>query len=111
MEENYHLANKKNLFQNLSEYYSLKGRCVFKEKVFPLTFHIKDGLDDPEYTRLVECFHTFPNSIWIIKPGENSNRGCGIQVVQSLKEINAKIKETKEPAIRFEDQIDHTLII
>lgn len=57
MDENHHLANKKNLFQNLSEYYSLKGRCVFKEKVFPLTFHIKGGLDDPEYQRLVECFH------------------------------------------------------
>ena len=27
------------------------------------------------------------SNIWIIKPGENSNRGTGIQVAQNLHEI------------------------
>ena len=28
-----------------------------------------------------------PLNTWIIKPGENSNRGCGIQVCKKLAEI------------------------
>jgi hypothetical protein len=76
----------------MQEYYSSMGRCVFKDKVFPVTFHLKGGLNDPEYLKLTQCFEQFPNSIWIIKPGENSNCGQGITVVYSLKEIDAKMR-------------------
>jgi hypothetical protein len=31
-------------------------------------------------------------TLWIVKPGENSNRGCGIDVVESLEEIRDIIK-------------------
>lgn len=30
-----------------------------------------------------------PNNIWIVKPGENSNRGNGITVCSTLKEIKS----------------------
>lgn len=53
MEDNHFLANKKSLFYAMREYYRQQGRCVFKDRVFPVTFHIKTGLDDPEYIRLV----------------------------------------------------------
>lgn len=78
MDQNHHLANKKCLFYSLQEYYAQQGRCVFKDKVFPVTFHIKDGVDDPEFMKLALCFDEFPDSVWILKPGENSNRGTGI---------------------------------
>jgi tubulin--tyrosine ligase len=78
MEENHYLANKKSLFYALREYYRWKGRCVFKDKVFPVTFHIKTGTNDPEYYKLVQCIRDLPKSVWIVKPGENSNRGVGI---------------------------------
>lgn len=49
MDQNFHLANKKCLFYAMKEYYEQQGLCVFKDKVFPVTFHVKDGLEDPEY--------------------------------------------------------------
>lgn len=78
MEDNHHLANKKCLFQNLQKYYKSRDKDVFEERVFPITLHIKGGLTDPEYLKLVSYFQQFPDSIWIVKPGENSNRGTGI---------------------------------
>lgn len=87
MEENHHLANKKCLFNALREYYQAQGRCVFKDRVFPVTFHIKDGVEDPEFQKLADCFKEFPHSVWIVKPGENSNRGCGICVLENLPDI------------------------
>jgi predicted nuclease of predicted toxin-antitoxin system len=68
------------------------NKCVFKEKVFPVTFHIKSGLSDPDFIKLSQCFQEFPKSIWIVKPGENSNRGTGIHIISSLAEIEAKLK-------------------
>lgn len=87
MEENHHLANKKCLFNALREYYQAQGRCVFQDRVFPVTFHIKDGVEDPEFQKLADCFKEFPHSVWIVKPGENSNRGCGICVLENLPDI------------------------
>ncbi len=56
----------------------------------PLTFHIKEGVNDREFQRFHEVFkgdqpvtsfgdtEKLGKSVWIIKPGENTNRGCGI---------------------------------
>ena len=44
-----------------------------------------------------------PRNIWITKPGENSNRGCGITVCDTMAEI---IKEVEESA-----KAGHTHII
>ena len=68
--------------------------CCEKEYVFntlPLTFHIKNGSNDPEYNRFEDYYMREQQicqsaqgknrkNIWIIKPGENSNRGNGIKV-------------------------------
>jgi len=32
--------------------------------------------------------------LWIIKPGENTNRGCGIQVSRDLAHIKSLIQNT-----------------
>ena len=40
LEDNYHLANKKALFMNLSNYYKALGYDPF-DVAIPLTFHIK----------------------------------------------------------------------
>ena len=83
LEENFHLANKKALFMNMSNYYRAMGYDPF-DVAIPLTFHIKSQ-QDPEYKRFIEVYQKesksrSSNNIWIIKPGENSNRGVGIQV-------------------------------
>ena len=54
LQNNFYLGNKKALFYNLKEYYSLNGQNVFD--YLPLTFHIRKGIKDPEYTRFVEYY-------------------------------------------------------
>lgn len=77
LEDNYHLSNKKALFLNMRCYYEALGEDPFH--ALPVTFHIKSGLDDPEFHKFKAYFENLmaenkPN-IWIIKPGENTNRG------------------------------------
>jgi tubulin--tyrosine ligase len=75
-------------------YYEALGQNTFDN--LPLTFHIKEGDTDKEFQRFIEVFNDpdsnsvlakYPNlgnSLWIVKPGENTNRGCGIQVSRDL---------------------------
>jgi hypothetical protein len=55
MDANYHLANKKALFMNISTYYNMLGHDPF-DVAIPLTFHIKTG-NDPEYGRFEKMFN------------------------------------------------------
>lgn len=77
---------------NMSNYYKALGLDPF-EVAIPLTFHVKSS-SDPEYARFERLFKTQKQhqNIWIIKPGENSNRGNGIQVANTLSEISSIIK-------------------
>jgi hypothetical protein len=48
------LNNKKALFLNMKNYYDALDEEVFDN--LPVTFHVKDGLDDPEYHRFKEYY-------------------------------------------------------
>ena len=61
LENNFYLGNKKALFYNLREYYSLMGENVFD--VVPLTFHIKKGMKYPEYKRFIAYYNRRKNII------------------------------------------------
>jgi tubulin--tyrosine ligase len=65
----------------------------------PLTFHIKDGQEDPKYFEFLKYYHRRAKEVainnelkgrvkeynaWIVKPGENSNRGQGIKMCLNL---------------------------
>lgn len=82
LEDNYHLSNKKALFLNMRFYYESIGKDPFI--ALPITFHIKKGLEDPEYHRFKALYDSYPagdkTNIWILKPGECTNRGVGISV-------------------------------
>lgn len=43
------MSNKKALFLNMKNYYDAMGKDVFS--AVPVTFHVKAGLDDPEFSR------------------------------------------------------------
>ncbi len=91
---NFLIGNKKALFQTMTEYYSSIHQEVFD--YLPLTFHIKNGLEDDQYLKFLQHFYaiskgnkTNPDSLnkfnaWIVKPGENTNRGNGIIVCLDL---------------------------
>ena len=52
--QNFSIGNKKALFYNLKKYYNLLGKNVFD--IIPLTFHIKKGQADPEYSTFLKEF-------------------------------------------------------
>ena len=90
MENNYHLSNKKALFFNMKQYYEAIGQDPFN--ALPLTFHVKNGVLDPSYKDFRQTFDEFQKmpsfkNVWIVKPGENTNRGTGIQVFNKISEI------------------------
>ena len=66
------------------------------EVAIPLTFNVKTPYNnDSEFVKFTHAYKQFESqkdaNIWIIKPGENSNRGTGIQVASSLNEIKSII--------------------
>lgn len=91
--DNYHLGNKKSLYYHLKHYCQHANIELFS--IIPLTFHIRKGTEDPEFQNFSQAFIENPG-LWIIKPGERSNRGNGISICKSLEEIKDVInkKET-----------------
>ncbi len=120
LENHYHLSNKKAMFFNMNQYYLAMKRDPFD--TLPLTFHIRTGVDDPEFQKFALYYQALEanikasaaekagkgsedskpkdpseqsgvfkpiveKNIWIIKPGENSNRGNGIQVLREFEDI------------------------
>jgi len=103
MEKNLHLANKKALFHNMNYYYTQIGQDPFD--ALPVTYHVKRGLEDPEFLRFKQHYDREaewqnPN-VWIVKPGEDTNRGVGISVHESYEEIAKLVGEVKESKRTF----------
>ena len=74
---------------NMKSYYEALGEDPFD--VIPVTFHVKE-IGDKSYQEFVSYFDLLnedqiSKNIWIVKPGENTNRGYGIQVVRSKEEV------------------------
>ena len=70
------------------DYYTRIGEDPYL--TLPLTYHIKDGVSDTSFTDLKREYErniTDGVNVWIVKPGENSNRGFGIQVAKTFREI------------------------
>lgn len=117
-----HLSNKKALYYNIKNYYESINEDPFK--YIPLTYHIKENLEDPEFEKFVKEFERLdeldrekadslwkekkkkakPTNIWIIKPGENTNRGSGIKVCNTLEQIKNIGKVRKSLCKMFSQQ-------
>jgi hypothetical protein len=98
IEDNYHLANKKALFLNMKNYYEAMNKDPFTH--LPVTFHIKNGVNDAEFANFKAYFDSQDGNIahnaWIIKPGENTNCGHGIQVSKEYYEIKSLITDATQ---------------
>jgi tubulin---tyrosine ligase len=68
----------------------------------PLTYHITAGLEDDEYLRFLSEYYARnklqSKTCWIVKPGEITNRGRGIQYCKNLSEIKPIIKNKQTHA-------------
>ena len=54
IEDNFHMSNKKALYLNMRNYYEALNQNVFDQ--LPLTFHVKNGLEDPEFIRFKQYY-------------------------------------------------------
>lgn len=54
IEENFHLSNKKALFWNMKNYYKAIKQDPWD--AIPVTFHIQDGPEDPEFINFIEYY-------------------------------------------------------
>ncbi|EGR30742.1 tubulin-tyrosine ligase family protein, putative [Ichthyophthirius multifiliis] len=105
LQDNFHLSNKKALFYNMKNYYESLGQNLFD--YLPLTFHIQQGKKDKEYIKFVNYFNQIKDqqqqqgnikpqqNVWIVKPGEITNRGSGIKVLQDLQQIENIIESNE----------------
>ena len=54
----------------------------------PLTYHIQEGSADGQFLEFEGKFKEEKGqNVWIVKPGENTNRGNGITVCKELNQI------------------------
>lgn len=104
--DNKELTSKKRLFFNMHSYYTSIGINPFSK--IPLTFHVSYGSYDSTFKVFMSKFHEFQKlgaaNIWIVKPGECTNRGIGINVCRSLDQIIDSINN-------YDCEYDRTFII
>ena len=97
LERTYELCSKKNLFVNLKLYYETLGQDPYD--TLPVTFLIKGSVDDQSFLEFQDYYVKHEDdatNMWIIKPGEDSNRGCGIQVAKGFKDIEDIIERSNQ---------------
>lgn len=72
LKNHYELSDKKCLFRNIRRY--CQAEKINEQEIIPRTYHIDSAKD------------TLPSkvgtdaSLWLVKPGEDTNRGTGITI-------------------------------
>lgn len=106
LEGNYLLTNKYYLLSTMRDYYDKLGGGPDSKTyidVMPLTFRMSidrlSGVNgNSGYAKFKSTFEQEKKdagtSIWIVKPGENSNRGRGIQIFGEIEQIRDFIETT-----------------
>ena len=69
-----------------------------------------------EIMRNIKKKYRMPKNVWIIKPGENTNRGNGIEVASNLNDVKqiiqrASTSNDKEKTFIIQKYIDYPLLI
>ena len=85
-------GNKNALFENLSLYHEYRGEDVYS--IIPLTYFVEE-CGSAKFQQFEQAAGRSRNAVWIVKPGENSNRGNGIFVSRSAEEIRRRLSRRK----------------
>jgi tubulin--tyrosine ligase len=100
LHRNLHLTTKKRLFLSLKLYCQAHSKDVFE--IVPLTFCIK-GLNDPEFSAFEASYRSKAAAneanVWIVKPGEFTNRGNGIKVLEDFSDVKAWVAQASKTCI------------
>jgi hypothetical protein len=115
LEYNYCLTNKKGLYQTMKTFYELRNEDIFNK--LPITFNVS-SVDCPEFSKFLQMFQLFEGkkngffkNIWIVKPGEFTNRGTGITVCKSLEEILMIVRPAADKTFILQKYIENPLLI
>ena len=115
LEFNYCLTNKKGLHQTMKRFYEDRNENIFDK--LPITFNVK-GSSCEEFSKFLKLFNSFEGkksqmfkNIWIVKPGEFSNRGTGITVCKTLEEIMMITKPVADKTYILQKYIENPLLI
>lgn len=94
------LSDKTFLFKNMKSYYEKLDMNVFN--FIPLTFVVNSPTNDIAFNEFVDHYKTLElakiesassfRNLWIIKPGEDSNRGRGVYVMDNITKIRDLMK-------------------
>jgi tubulin--tyrosine ligase len=107
------LCTKRGLCQQMTALYFSQGRDPFGAT--PLTFIVReDGTSDPEFPRFRQAFDALDSEAgqrtWLTKPGEWSNRGCGIKIFNDADEVAQRV-DTKKKVWVIQKYIERPLLI
>lgn len=117
LENNECLSNKKELLSTMKKYYSVISSEIYDK--IPITFNVS-GENDPEFKDFIKVFNKYDSyrgkkksfqNLWIVKPGEFTNRGQGITVCKSLSEILAILKPAESKSYILQKYIEKPLLI
>mmetsp|Transcript_86543 Transcript_86543/g.197507 ORF Transcript_86543/g.197507 Transcript_86543/m.197507 type:complete len:418 (+) Transcript_86543:326-1579(+) len=115
-EGNSSLCQKKSLCGNLAAHCAAAGKDPFD--AVPLTFVVgAEGVDGAEWRHFAEVYQAYADmqvlNIWIVKPAEFSNRGCGIRIFDSLEEIQQRVAAKTGPkkSLILQKYIERPLLV
>lgn len=71
---------------------------------------LNEIFEQDEIVREIKRRYKVPKNVWIVKPGENTNRGNGINVASSLSEIKSLVQQSVDVG-KATDVKDKTFIV
>lgn len=87
------ITSKAGLRETVVAFYLRHNRDPFG--AIPLTFVIREGTGDPEYTEWRRAYDNIEEQkgqrMWLVKPGDKANRGNGIRIYDNAEELAARL--------------------
>jgi len=106
------LCTKRGICESMTEFYQSIGRDPFG--AIPLTFIVRDGTTDPQFAQFRLAFDAFKaeakHCMWLVKPGEWGNRGCGIRIYNNAEEVAQRV-DSKEKVWAIQKYMERPFLI
>lgn len=106
------LCTKRGICESMQALFLPQNRDPFG--AVPLTFIVREGTSDPQFQLWRQSYDAFQaeagQCIWIVKPGEWGNRGCGIKIYNNPEDVASRIA-SKAKVWAIQKYIERPLLI